>query len=107
MGFQELSPALQNDGRVGRPSETYYPLDCTALLGDVIGTHPTGTSIGTGCIMSSLVNFVLSLVIYWDPAVIVRYYGRSIEQWDASLQIWAQAFVSDVPLFDTNFQGGF
>ena len=44
--LQERPPALQNDGRVGCPSETYYPLSCNALLGDVVGTHLTSTNIG-------------------------------------------------------------
>ena len=107
MDLQEQSSALPNDGRVGYPSEIYYPLGCTALLGDVVGTHLTGTRIGSGSIMSNFIHFVLSFVIYWDPAVIVRYHGRSVEWWDADPQFWAQEFVSDVPLFDANFQGDF
>lgn len=78
MGLQEQCPAFQDDGRIGCPSETYYPLGCTALLGDVVGTHPTATSICSGYMMSALVYFVLTFVMYWNPAVIVRYYGRSL-----------------------------
>ncbi len=48
MDIQGRSQSLQNDGRFGGPSGTYYLLGCIAIMGIVVVTHPTGPGIGGG-----------------------------------------------------------